>query len=174
MHYNNYALLLSVIGRDVERLPLKKLDLELAESLFILRGQLVVLESEPPSNDPPVKAGLFSGLSKPKAIPPQPNAGLESIERRYTPADLERLVTETRSRPISDEQPDFYKLGEFLGVVGAYIDRRRGRLLRLSKDDSQVTLHYETAHGEKVTEDQSMSSFYDLFIYMYKHRRNTA
>jgi hypothetical protein len=174
MHCNSYAQVLSAIGRDLEGLPVKKLDLELAESLFILRGQLAALESEPQANGPQHKAGLFSGLLKSKTIPPQPNANLQTIERRYRSADLERLVTATRSQPISDEQPDFYNLGTFLGVVGAYIDRRRARLLKLSKDDSQVTLHYETAHGEKITEDQSMSSFYDLFIYMYKHRRSAA
>jgi hypothetical protein len=172
MHYNNYTQVLRAIGRDIETLPVKKLDLEFAESVFILRSQLGVLESEPQSNHPRPK--LFSGLSKPKAVPSQPKANLESIERRYTAADLERLLTESHSRPNGDEQPDFYNLAEFLGVVGAYLDRKRARFLRLAKEDSQVTLHYETAHGDKITEEQSMSSFYDLFIYMCRHSRGTA
>jgi hypothetical protein len=172
MHCNSYAQALGAIGRDLETFPIKKMDLELAQSVFSVRGRLAVLEGEPQSNA--VQPKLFSAFSKPRAIAPQPDAPLESIERRYTAADLERLLTESRSRPNADEQPDFYKLGAFLGVVGAYLDRKRARFLRLAKEDLQVTLHYETAHGDKITEEQSMSSFYDLFIYMYRHRRGTA
>jgi hypothetical protein len=61
-----------------------------------------------------------------------------------------------------------------LRVIGAYLDKKRGRLLKLCKDGQQVTLHYETMHGEKKTEPQRMSSFYDLYIHMCKQRHGTT
>ena len=167
----NYAQTLRLIGQDLEKLLTEKLDLEVDKSGFIVRGEIVVSESEPASAEPQPKAGFFAGLWKPKTIAPEPRVQIQAIERRYTAADLERFATEGRGSSTSDEKPDFYKPGEFLRVIGAYLDKKRGRLLRLCKDDQQVTLHYETIHGEKITETQRMSSFYDLYIHMCKQRQ---
>jgi hypothetical protein len=169
MYNNSYAQTLRLIGQDLEKLLTEKLDLEVDKSVFIVRGEVVV-ESEPESTEPQPKAGFFPGLWKPKTIAPEPRVQIQAIERRYTAAELERFAREGRGSSTSDERPDFYKPGEFLRVIGAYLDKKRGRLLKLCKDDQQVTLHYETMHGEKITETQRMSSFYDLYVHMCKQR----
>jgi hypothetical protein len=166
----NYAQTLRLIGQDLEKLLTEKLDLEVDTSVFIVRGEIVVSESEPKSAEPQPKAGFFPGLWKPKTIAPEPRVQIQAIERRYTAADLERFAREGRGSSTSDEKPDFYKPGEFLRVIGAYLDKKRGRLLKLSKDDQQVTLHYETMNGKKITETQRMSSYYDLYVHMCKQR----
>ena len=174
MYNNSYAQTLRLIGQDLEELLIEKFELEVDKSVFIVRGEIVVSESEPKSAEPQSKAGFFPGLWKRKTISPEPRVQIQAIERRYTAADLERFAGEGRSHSPSDEKPDFYKPGEFLRVIGAYLDKKRGRLMKLCKDDQQVTLHYETRHGEKKTEPQRMSSFYDLYIHMCKQRHGTT
>ena len=168
--YNRCAQTLRLIGQDLEKLLTEKLDLEVDKSVFIVRGEIVVSETESKSAEPQPKAGFFPGLWKPKTIASEPRVQIQAIERRYTAADLERFEREGRGSPTSDKKPDFYKPGEFLRVIGAYLDKKRGRLLKLCKDGQQVTLHYESMHGEKITETQRMSSFYDLYVHMCKQR----
>jgi hypothetical protein len=160
--------------RPLRARPIEKFELEVDKSVFIVRGEIVVSESEPQSSAPRPKAGFFPGLWKSKPISPKPCVQIRAIERRYTAADLERFANEERGHSTSDEKPDFYKPGEFLRVIGAYLDRKKGRLLKLCKDDQQVTLHYETIHGEPKTEPQRMSSFYDLYIHMCKQRHGST
>ena len=171
MYNNSYAQTLRLVGQDLEKLLTEKLDLEVDNSVFIVRGEVVVSESEPESTEPQPKAGFFAGLWKPKTVSPEPRVQIQAIERRYTAADLERFAGEERSNSTSDEKPDFYKPAECLRVIGAYLDKKRGRLVKLCKDDQQVTLHYETMHGEKITETQRMSAFYDLYVHMCKQRQ---
>jgi len=171
MYNNSYAQTLRLIGQDLEELPIETFELEVDKSVFILRGEIVVSETEPKSSAPQPQTGFFPGLWKSKPIFSQPCLQIQAIERCYTAADLERFAKEGRSHS-SDEKPDFYKPGEFLRAIGSYLDAKRGRLLKLCKDGQQVTLHYETAHGEKRTEPQSMASFYDLYIHIRKQRRS--
>src|SRR5215813_9864315 len=169
MYNNSYAQTLRLIGQDLEELPIETFELEVDKSVFIVRGEIVVSETEPKSSAP--QTGFFPGLRRSKAIFPEPALQIQAIERCYTSTDLERFAKEGRSHS-SDEKRDFYKPGEFLRAIGSYLDAKRGRLLKLCKDGQQVTLHYETAHGEKRTEPQSMASFYDLYIHIRKQRRS--
>ena len=171
MYNNSYAQTLRLIGQDLEELPIETFELEVDKSVFIVRGEIVVSETEPKSSAPQPQTGFFPGLWRSKPIFSQPCLQIQAIERCYTAADLERFAKEGRSHS-SDEKSDFYKPGEFLRTIGSYLDTKRGRLLKLYKDGQQVTLHYETAHGEKRTEPQSMASFYDLYIHIRKQRRS--
>ena len=173
MYNNSYAQTLRLIGQDLEELLIEKFELEVDKSVFIVRGEIVVSESEPKSAEPQPKAGFFPGLWKRKTISPEPRAQIQAIERRYTVVDIERLATAERTH-AKDDKPDFYKPGEFLRVIGSYLDKKRGKLLKLCKGDQEVTLHYQTIHGEEKTELQRMSSFYDLYIHMCKQRQGST
>jgi hypothetical protein len=94
---DGYAQTLRLIGQDLEKLLIEKLDIEVDKSGFIVRGEIVVSESEPESAEPQPKAGFFAGLWKPKTIAPEPRVQIQAIERRYTAADLERFATEGRA-----------------------------------------------------------------------------
>ena len=168
----SYAQTLRLIGQDLQDLHLEKFELEINESGFIVKAEIVVTESEPKSAAPEPKTGFFQGLWKPKTISPEPRVQIQAIERRYTAADLERFAKEGRTH-AKDTTPDFYKPGEFLRVIGSYLDKKRGKLLKLCKCDQEVTLRYQTTHGEEKTELQRMSSFYDLYIHMRKQRHDS-
>ena len=173
MHNNSYAQTLRLIGQDLQDLHLEKFEINVDESVFIVRGEIIVTESEPKSSTPQPKTGFFPGLWKPKTISPEPRVQIQAIERHYTAADLERLAKEERTH-VKDDKPDFYKPGEFLRVIGSYLDKKRGKLLKLGKGNQEVTLHYQTIHGEEKTEIQRVSSFYDLYIHMCKQRHGST
>src|SRR5262245_45847870 len=150
MHNNSYAQTLRLIGQDLQDLHLEKFEINVDESVFIVRGEIMVTENEPKSKSstPQPKTGFFPGLWKPKTISPEPRVQIQAMDRRYTAVDLERLAKEERTH-AKDEKPDFYKAGEFLRVIGSYLDKKRGKLLKLGKGDQEIMIHYQTIQGEE-------------------------
>jgi hypothetical protein len=70
MYNNSYAQTLRLIGQDLEQLPIEMFELEVDKSVFIVRGEIVVSETEPKSSAP--QTGFFPGLRRSKAIFPEP------------------------------------------------------------------------------------------------------
>jgi hypothetical protein len=70
---------------------------------------------------------------------------------------------------------DFFTLTQILRAIGAYIDKRGGRLLRLSNNDSSASdlvfrIEYESADGSRVVEERNGAAIYDMCVRMYKLR----
>ena len=72
MYNNSYAQTLRLIGQDLEELPIETFELEVDKSVFIVRGEIVVSETEPKSSAPQPQTGFFPGLRRSKAIFPEP------------------------------------------------------------------------------------------------------
>src|SRR5262245_41067163 len=66
MYNNSYAQTLRLIGRDLEELPIETFELEVDKSVFIVRGEIVVSETEPKSSALQPQTGFFPGLWGPK------------------------------------------------------------------------------------------------------------
>jgi hypothetical protein len=94
MYNNSYAQTLRLIGQDLEELPIETFELEVDKSVFIVRGEIVVSETEPKSSAPQPQTGFFPGLWRSKMIFHEPCLQIQAIERCYTVADLERFAKE--------------------------------------------------------------------------------
>lgn len=104
--------------------------------------------------------------------PPAPTP----ITLYYTVADIEQLDPEGREEDkFNSAVKDFLRLSHMLGAIGSYVGRKRARLLSISNNALTgtmpvVKIEYETAQGERVVDDRTGSSIYDMCVSFYKLR----
>jgi hypothetical protein len=69
---------------------------------------------------------------------------------------------------------DAASLSQVLRTVGAYVNEKRARLLKVSRDGEPVRVEYETSSGAKLEEVFAVSDLYDFWVRMYlkRARRN--
>lgn len=96
---------------------------------------------------------------------------------RYTEDDLIRLDEEGKARRsrAAARTVDFLSATELLRSLGAFVDKKKGQLVRVSNNDSStaarsVRLEYKTENGELQSDEIPVSSIYDLSVRMYKER----
>jgi hypothetical protein len=79
--------------------------------------------------------------------------GAEPFMRRYKPEDIRRLdeMAATRKTGVQGT-PDASSLAESLRAAGRVVDAKKGRLIKLAKEQSKITFVYEDADGTEQTE----------------------
>jgi hypothetical protein len=93
------------------------------------------------------------------------------LEWRLGQVDLERLERDGQSKRRDDAKlADSHSTSQVLRVVGGIIDQKRARLISLTRDEQSVTVEFEAASGQKVTESYAPAVLYDYWVRMYKRR----
>jgi hypothetical protein len=88
--------------------------------------------------------------------------------------DVERLSEAGRAKRSKPRRlPDFYSVSSTLRTVGAYLDARGVELVGLHKRPITIALSYRDKQGREHEEDRPISSFYDLFLELYRKRGQT-
>src|SRR5262245_12454794 len=142
----SYARALRVVGLLLKTHDLKSFDLQCDSSGFRLQ----------------------CGNSK----PPCPT----TLELRYSFDEIESLEHENQiNRKNSAAVVDFLSQAEVLRGLGGYVDKKKGRLVKLSNNRSNLgsgslKLDYESSDGDRREETFSQSSIYDICVRMYKER----
>jgi len=83
------------------------------------------------------------------------------VERKYRPEDvriLDEMAAAGKKGAVKD--PDATNLAEALRTVGRTVDSKKGRLLKLVKDQRKLTFEYEDDKG-----DVRQEEFYGLSLY---------
>ena len=142
----SYSEVLRAIGQDLEMRGMKTFDIQ-------NEGQNVL-----------VRCG-YQG-------PPAPMP----VSLQYTPADIDELqmAGEQRRGQFATAQ-DFYTLSQTLRAIGAFVEQKKGRLLRVSNYGSMgadvvFRVEYEMEGGERMSDAYSSSTIYDICVSMYKQR----
>ncbi|MFQ5683928.1 MAG: hypothetical protein ACE5HC_11730 [Candidatus Binatia bacterium] len=178
---NSYARYLRAIGQDIEQFCPNAVNVEADESGFIVRAETPAQQKMSQAQDSTGSglAGIWRGWRgrgrKEEKSSGQPQGEATSLEFRYSAEDLERLDTEARARSRdSHAKPELVSLPETLRLVGAYIDQKGGKLLKVSTQDPMLTIEYRTTEGEQKNEEHQISSFYDLSVRLYLHRSDRS
>ena len=108
--------------------------------------------------------------------PPAPTP----LNLHYTLDDLEQLDHEGREErrggDYDSSVKDFLRLSQILRAIDNYVAKKGARLLSVSNNASTVgtmqvfTIEYETVQGERVVDDRTASSIYDMCVSIYKLR----
>jgi hypothetical protein len=99
------------------------------------------------------------------------------LEKIYSPDDVRALDVEGRAkRRGSSEPPDLLSLSQILRLAGNYVDRMRGRLLRVSWQDQSnkiisITVQWEAARPAGEPPPGALTSIDELCIQVYKQRK---
>lgn len=173
-----YAQPLRVIGQALETLNLQSFELEPVGEDFFVRGSLIKPDVD--LGHEAVSAatlnaiwGKFSGAAQKNQEEQNASSSavLSPIELQYTTRDVQRLEQEGQSRRSDpNRMPDSASLSQVLRCVGAYLNQKRARLVKLWRYPDSVAIEYETSLGSKLKETLVVGELYDLWVRMYMQR----
>jgi hypothetical protein len=168
-----YAQPLRAIGQALETLNIQGFEMEPVGDDFFVRGNVPVTSAvtydklrrtiwgELPSEN--AEKGEDGNAANPKVDSP--------VELLYELKDIERLEEQGRSRRINPHgTANPSSLSQVLRCIGAYLNQKRARLLKLSREAESFLVEYETSLGTNMKEVLSLSDLYDLWVRMYLQR----
>ena len=141
-----YSSILRCVGQSLEGMELKSVDIKSHGDDFIVQGW----------NRGPSMA--------------------MDVEKHYTPEDLCKLDAEGRQkRKPFVEPPDLLSLSQILRLAGHYVDRMRGRLLRVSWQDQSdkiqsITVQWQTNPSAEPGAE-TLAVVEELCMHIYKQRK---
>ena len=102
------------------------------------------------------------------------------VEKHYTYDDVRMIDAAGRAqrKPFAGP-PDLLSISQILRLAGNYVDRMRGRLLRVSWQDQSdkiqsITLQWESAQPGRAMVDSQHANVEELCIHIYKQRKKIA
>jgi len=179
----SYAQPLRAIGQALETLNVQNFEMEPVVNGFFVRGTVPLASSELLTDSiAPEKLRLIWGNLPKKdggSVGETVKAGqanaLSSVELLYTEKDVERLEEEGRARRVDPRRTaNPSTLSQVLRCLGAYLNQKRARLLKVTREAESVSLEYETSLGTNIRETLSVSDIYDIWVRMYIQRSERA
>jgi hypothetical protein len=172
-----YQLTLRALGQVLDLLHVHAFEIEVDGKDLVVHGV-----SEKTERKVAIKAMGFGNLVKifrPTGVTvPGPQTGKKAPRSftfsgmRFTETDLDRLEKQGRaSRTSVGGTPSCPSLAQVLRAVGAYIDHKRARLVRVSGRDNRLAIIYHPPLGEQKLETFTQTELYDLWVLMYRRRR---
>ena len=173
-----YAQRLRAIGQALEILKIDGFEMELSgEDVFVLGSvprtqrellldqcsaeQLQTVWGSLPRQGE--ERGTRQGLDEP--------GDLLRMQLCYTAEDVARLDKEGRSRRgKSASVGDAWSLSQILRSIGAYLNQKRARLRKITREADNLAVEYETSVGSKMKETLAIKDLYDLWVRMYLQR----
>ncbi len=173
-----YAQPLRAIGQALETLNLTSFEIEPVGEDFYVKGILVAAHPEL-SEDSISREKLNAVWGKlPKTERANPDLDetkvapvLTPIELQYTRKDVDRLEQEGQAKRSDPHRvPDTSSLSQILRCVGAYLNQKAARLVKIARNAEAVSVEYETSLGSIHKETLEVSQMYDLWVRMYMQR----
>jgi len=85
------------------------------------------------------------------------------------------METEGQSRRQgAGGRPEAHALSQVLRAVGAFVDQKQGRLTSVKMASQDITIEYESALKQNVTEKFTVATLYDYWVKMYLKRRQRS
>lgn len=168
-----YAQPLRAIGQALETLNIQNFEMEPVGDDFFVRGNVPVTSAV--TNDK-LRRTIWGKLPSENGETGEGGNVTElkvdsTVELLYELKDIERLEERGRSRRINPHgTANPSSLSQVLRCIGAYLNQKRARLLKLSREAESVLVEYETSLGTNMKEMLSLSDLYDLWVRMYMQR----
>lgn len=174
-----YAQPLRAIGQALETLNMQNFEMEPVGEDFFIRGVMPTTSAELLDDQlayDKLRRAIWGKLPVANGESGDPgnatNLTVQSpVELLYGLKDVERLEEEGRSKrtnPHGTANPS--SLSQVLRCIGAYLNQKRARLVKLSREAESVAVEYETSLGTNMKESLTLSDLYDLWVRMYLQR----
>ena len=93
------------------------------------------------------------------------------IDLHYTAKDMDRLEQQGKAkRQNVAGVPDVASLSQLLRTIGAYVEQKKARLVRIARDGDSLEIEYYTVGGERRAETVSAASLYEFWAQLYLQR----
>ena len=175
-----YAQPLRAIGQALEILNMQDFELEPSGDDFYVRGNLpsatnrALLGRSSSSDDLKTVWGAMPGENADSSeadMRRHLNVLSTRVELCYTASDVDRLEEAGRARRGHGRQSaEAYSVSQILRSIGAYLNQKRARLSKLSREIDTVVVEYQTTLGSHMKETLAIKDLYDLWVRMYLQR----
>jgi hypothetical protein len=172
-----YAQRLRAIGQALETLNLTSFEIEPVGEDFYVKG---ILTAHPELSENRLSLEKLNAVwgKRPKTERANPDLDetkvapvLTPIELQYTRKDVDRLEQEGQTKRSDPHRvPDTSSLSQILRCVGAYLNQKAARLVKIARNAEAVSVEYETSLGSIHKETLEVSQMYDLWVRMYMQR----
>ena len=174
---NEHAQLLRAIGQALEVLEFGSFTMEFSGQDFLVRGSAVMSaeQEEAKAIRERVIKFVWEALPGERA----PEAEIEfamstwpaKLNLRYTGKDMDRLERQGQAkRQNLADVPDVASLSQLLRTIGAYVEEKRARLVKISRHGDSIAIQYDTAGGKRREETVSAASLYAFWVKLYLQR----
>jgi hypothetical protein len=172
-----YGQLLRAIGQALEILKFGTFEMEVAEKDFVVRGSAVTSseQEEAQAIRERVRKFVWDALPGLAASPAEIEFAMSTwpakLDLRYTRKDLDRLQQEGKAkRQSGPAMPDVARLSQLLRTIGAYVEHKQARLVKISRYGGSLAICYETDEGKTREESVSAGSLYEFWVQLYLQR----
>jgi hypothetical protein len=174
---NEYAQLLRAIGQALEVLQFGTFAMEFAGQDFLVRGSAATSTEQEAARAIREKVIRFVW----EAIPGERASEAEidfamstwptRLNLHYTVKDMNRLEQEGKARRQNvTGVPDIASLSQLLRTIGAYVEEKKARLVKIARYEEALVIQYETVDGDSREETVSAASLYAFWVKLYLHR----
>jgi hypothetical protein len=172
-----YAQLLRAIGQALEVLKFGSFEMEFVGGDFLVHGSAETSTEQEEARR--IRERLLKVVWE--AIPGDTASETEidlamstwpaKLHLRYTPKDMERLEEAGKAKRQTDAGvPDVANLSQLLRTIGAYVEKKRVRLVKISRSGGSLAIEYDQAGGERRIETVSAGSLYEFWAELYLQR----
>lgn len=178
---NEYAQLLRAIGQALEILEFGTFTMEFTGRDFLVRGSAVTSAEQEEARAIRERITKFVW----EALPGEraPEAEIEfamstwpaKLNLRYTAKDMDRLEQQGKAkRQNVASVPDVASLSQLLRTIGAYVEEKQARLVKIARYGESLAIEYDTPGGERREETVSAASLYEFWAQLYVQRSKSG
>jgi hypothetical protein len=172
-----YAQLLRAIGQALEVLKFGSFEMEFAGGDFLVSGsaETSTEQEEARRIRERLRKFVWEALPGETASEAEIESAMSTwpakLHLRYTPKDMDRLEKAGKAKRRTDAGvPDVANLSQLLRTIGAYVEKKRVRLVRISRHGESLAIEYDSVGGERRTETVSPGSLYEFWVELYLQR----
>ena len=172
----DYVQPLRAIGQALEILKMESFELEPDGDDFIVRGKVTAPAAGTDTPDTEMRSLRFNREREPnlegsEVEPVATPAIANQLDLCYTLKDVDRLEQKGRARrgvaPGASAAPS---LSHLLRTIGAYLEEKPARLVKIAKHEESVTVVYETLSGIMFEEKLDRGTLRDWETQMFIKR----
>ena len=174
-----YSQPLRAMGQALEVINIQAFEMEIAGNNIFIRGHMPVASPDEQRDVDQLRViwgappGAQDGFPEPQR---RDSNTVAQIDLCYTELDIERLEEEGRSRRGTSHAAaaDAWSLSQILRSIGAYLNQKRARLCKITRDSDHLMVEYESSIGSIRKEAFAANDLYDLWVRMYLQRSTRA
>lgn len=178
---DEYAQLLRAIGQALEVLQFGSFTMELSGEDFLVRGNAVTSTEQKEARAMRERIIRFVWEDLPGERAPEEDIEFAMstwparLNLRYTAKDMGRLEQEGKAkRQSAAGVPDVASLSQLLRTIGAYVEKKRARLVKIARLGDSLAIQYDTVEGERREETVSAGSLYEFWAELYLQRSSAS
>jgi len=171
VHYENT---LRAIGQNLESLEVESFELDTSDDHYVVSGECKKTTATPRLEPPKTKSflGFIRNLGKEK---PAQTTGPQTSHfsgHSFTESDIE--LSDQKSKVLRAKIDDCtlnpHSISQVLRTVGADLDHRKNRLIKLSWLHQTLTLWHVNGRGVETKEVFMPADLYNLWVHQFKKR----